>query len=323
MQTLCADIGNFSVLTAVADDRSTVSKMRSLIVDVTHKGDIRDGLHADDSPLVEVKGKFFKLGRQAGRQPNCLSAAEAGKNQSEIFLPMLLASTPHGFKGSVSMLVPARDRADETWIRTAILGKHNYSVNKTARTATFTDVEFYRESDTALQYAYVAGIVSQSCGTLLVDIGGGTVNAVIATFEDGELDILWRDSFDNRGGIALAKSILDTDHVKAQKSISVPAIMDAIADGKRYIGNRPDRSFEAVFDDCVKAWFKAIRVTVLSTADAYLDEVNQIVWMGGSTELLRPQLEGKEGQLIFPSPQYANINALINLSGGNTEVVAA
>lgn len=102
MQTLCADIGNFSVLTAVADDRCTVSKMRSLIVDVTHKGDVRDGMHFDDSPLVSVKGKFFKLGRQAGRQPNCLSAAEAGKSNSDIFLPMLLANTPDGFEGSVS-----------------------------------------------------------------------------------------------------------------------------------------------------------------------------------------------------------------------------
>ena len=322
MNTLCADIGNFSVLTAVAESRATVNKMRSLIVDVTHKGDVRDGLHADDSPLVEVKGKFYKLGRQAGRQPNCLSAAEAGKSNSDIFLPMLLANTPDGFEGSVSMLVPSRDSASETWIRTAILGTHEYSVNKVGRVASFTDVEFHRESDTALHYAYLSGIIPKTEGTLLIDIGGGTVNAVIATFE-GELDILWRDSFDNRGGIALAKGILDTDHVKAQKTMKTADIMDAIANGNRYIGNRPDRSFEPVFDDCVKAWFKAIRVTVLSAADAYLDEVNQIVWMGGSVELLRPQLEGKDEQLIFPSPQYANINALINLSGGDMEVVAA
>ena len=174
-----------------------------------------------------------------------------------------------------------------------------------------------------MHYAYLTGIVPQTEGTLLIDIGGGTVNAVIATFENGELDILWRDSFDNRGGIALAKGILDTDHVKAQKTMKTADIMDAIANGKRYIGNRPDRSFEAVFNDCVKAWFKAIRVTVLSAADAYLDEVNQIVWVGGSVELLRPQLEGKDGQLVFPSPQEANINALIHLCGGEVEAVAA
>ena len=324
MDTLCADIGNFSVLTAVVGNKpASINKMRSLIVDVTHKGDVRDGLTADDSPLVEVKGKFFKLGRQAGRQPNCLSAAEAGKNQAEIFLPMLLANTPDGFEGSVSMLVPAWDKSAETWIRTAILGTHEYSVNKRTRIASFTDIEFHRESDTALHYAYIKGIVPQTEGTLLIDIGGGTVNAVIATFENGELDILWRDSFNNRGGIALANMILDTDYVKAQKTMKTADIMDAIANGKRYIGNRPDRSFEPVFDDCVKAWFKAIRVTVLSAADAYLDEVNQIVWVGGSVELLRPQLEGKDGQLVFPSPQEANINALIHLCGGDVEVVAA
>ncbi|MGB3761115.1 MAG: hypothetical protein WBA07_32875 [Rivularia sp. (in: cyanobacteria)] len=323
MNTICADIGNFSVLTAVVGNQPTsINKMRSLIVDVTHKGDVRDGLHASDSPLVGVKGKFFKLGHQAGKQPNCLSAAEAGKSNTEIFLPMLLANTPDGFEGSVSMLVPSRDNASETWIRTAILGAHEFSVNHQNRIASFTSVEFHRESDVALKDAYLSGIIHQTDGALLVDIGGGTVNALIATLDNGDLDILWRESFDNRGGIALAKNIIDTDCVKSQKSMSVPQIMDALADGKRYIGNRPDRSFEPVFDDCLRNWFKAIRVTVLSAADAYLDEVNYTIWMGGSVELLRPQLESKEGQLIFPSPQLANINALINLSS-NIQTVAA
>lgn len=323
--TICADIGNYSVLTSVISgtNTSSVSKMRSLIVDVTHKGDIRNGLHFDDSPLVEIKGKYYKLGRQAGKQPNCLSAAEAGKNQPEIFLPMLLANTPDGFEGSVSLLVPSRDNAAETWIRTAVLGTHEFSVNNQSRIASFTDVEFHRESDTALRYAYTTDTVPKTEGALLIDIGGGTVNAVIATFEDGELDTLWRESFDNRGGIALAKSILDTDHVKAQKTMSASAIMDAIANGNCYVGNRPDRSFEPVFDDCVKTWFKSIRVTIMAAADSYLDEVNRIIWMGGSAELLRPQIEGKEAQFIFPSPQLANINALVYLSGGDAGIEAA
>lgn len=319
MKKLRADIGNYSSFIAV--DKDLIEYIRSLIVEVTHKGDVRDGLHAFDSPLVGIKDKFYKLGRQAGKQPNCLSAAEAGKNQPEIFLPILLANTPDGFEGSVSMAVPARDKAAETWIRTSVLGTHEFSVNHQNRIASFTDIEFYRESDIALLYAYLIGLVPKDTGTLLIDIGGGTVNAIIATFEDGELDILWRESYDNRGGIALAKSILDTDEVKLQKSMSVPAIMDAIANGKRYVGNRPDRSFEAVFDDCVKAWFKAIRVTMMSAADAYLDEVNQIIWMGGSVELLRSQIESKEGQIVFPNPQLANIHALLHLT--DTEIKMA
>ncbi|MDJ0674025.1 MAG: hypothetical protein QNJ36_01265 [Calothrix sp. MO_167.B42] len=323
MQTLCADIGNFSVLTAIADSRAEIIKMRSLIVDVTYKGDVREGTIQKGSPLVEIKGKCFKLGIQAGKQPNCLSAAEAGKNQPDIFLPMLLANTPDGFEGSVSMLVPTRDRASEMWIRNAVMGTHEFSVDRKPRIANFTDVEFHRESDTALHYAYLAGIVPQSSGTLLIDIGGGTVNAVIATFEDGELNILWRNSFDNKGGIALAKTILETDLVGNQSHMTAPKIMDAIAQDRRYIGNRPEFTFEPVFDDCVKTWFKATRVTIMSAADAYLDEVNQIVWCGGLSELLRPQLEGKESHQIFPNPQLANIHALIHFSGGGNAKVAA
>ena len=320
MQTLCADIGNFSVLTAIADERAEITKMRSLIVDVTHKGDIREGVMHPDSPLVKTKGRFFKIGRQAGKQPNCLSAAEAGKNQTEIFLPMLLANTPDEFEGTVSMLVPSRDTKAELWIRNSVIGTHEFSVNKKPRIANFTDVEFHKESDTALLFAYQTGIIPKKSGTLLIDIGRGTVNGIIANFEDDELNILWRKSFPNQGGIGLAKTILETDLVRNQSHMTAPKIMDAIAIGRRYIGNCEEFTFEPVFDDCVKIWFKAARTAVMSAANNYLDEVNQILWCGGCAELLRPQLEGKDNHQIFLNPQYANIHALISLSGGNVKV---
>lgn len=56
MDTLCADIGNFSVLTAVVGNKpASINKMRSLIVDVTHKGDVRDGLTATIAPWWKLK----------------------------------------------------------------------------------------------------------------------------------------------------------------------------------------------------------------------------------------------------------------------------
>ena len=324
MNTICIDIGNYSVLSSVvgSTDTTPVKIWRSLIYDTTNNGTVRDGLHRSDSPLVGVNGKYFKLGHQASRQPGCLSAAEAGKNQPDIFLPMLLAATPDGFDGEVSMLVPKRDSNAETWIRTAVLGQHEYSVDKVGRSASITNINFEIESETALLYAFITGLVPSDTGVLLIDIGGGTVNAVASTFCQGHLDIIWRNSYDNSGGIALASAIANTDHVKAQKTMNKADIMDAIAMGKRYICNRPDRSFEPVFDDCLRNWFKAIRTTILSDADSSLSYVTHIVWMGGAAELLRPQLQGKEGQIVFPQPQYANINALIHLNGGDIEKAA-
>jgi hypothetical protein len=325
MNTLCVDIGNYSVLTSVVDarERGDINMMRSLIYDCTHNGECRTGMHTVDSPLVNIGNKTYKLGRFAKNYPGFLSAVEAGKNRPDVMLPILLGNTPDGFEGKVKILVPARDEVFEKLIKSAVTGHHTYQVTKErspksdkqvsqSSVVHFTEVEFVRETDAAAKFAYESGAIPPDDVALVIDIGGGTINAVVCSYEDDVFNVIYRKSYDNSGGIALAQTIANTDAVKSYgRAFEIAKIMDAITEGKTHVGNRPDLSFEAVFDDCLNQWFESIITRVMSAADKYLDEVTTLVWCGGGAEIVRDRLHSG-GHLILDNPQQANINGLIH-----------
>lgn len=318
MNTLCIDIGNYSVLSAVVSGRETsdIAMMRSLIYDTTHNGECRNGVHPVDSPMIAVNGKFYKLGKLAKNYPGFLSAVEAGKSRPDIMLPILLSNTPDGFEGKVKILVPARDEGKEKLIHNAVTGTHTYEVTANGRSmsaiAHIIDVEFARETDAAAEFAYETGAINPEDVCLVVDIGGGTVNTVVCNYSDDVFSVVFRKSYDNSGGIALAQAIANTDIVKSHgRAFEIAKIMDAISDRKAYIGNRKDMTFEPVLEDCINQWFEGIVTRIMSATDKYLDEVTKIVWCGGGAEIVRNRLITK-GQTVLENPQHANINGLIH-----------
>lgn len=317
--TLCVDIGNYSVLSAVVSGRSSteVAKMRSLIYDCTHNSDCRNNVHPSDSPMIAANGKFYKLGKGAKNYPGFLSAAEAGKTRTDVMLPILLANTPDGFEGIVKILVPARDELSEKLLRTAVIGTHTYSTTANSVTcdaiANFTGVEFIRETDSAAKFAYESGVINPLEVVLIVDIGGGTCNYVVAAYEDDVFNVRLNKSLPNSGGIALAQAISNTDVVKTYgRSFEIAKIMDAITEGKTYISNRRDLSFETVYTDCVEQWFEGLISRIMAATDKYLDEVTRIVWCGGGTEIIKDKLANQPIHLVLENPQHANINGLIH-----------
>ncbi len=316
--TICVDIGNYSVLTAVVEGRDSTepNKMRSLVYDCTHNGECRNNVHTDESPMVAFEDRHFKLGSGAKNYPGFLSAAEAGKGRPDIMLPILLANTPNEFEGTVKILVPSKDDFQERIITQAIAGTHAYSVFKQGKKqdaiANYTACEFVRETDAAAKFAFESGALSADEVILTVDIGGGTCNFLVASYEDGQLSVRFNKSLDNSGGIALAQTIVNTDAVKAHgRALEIAKIMDAITEGKTYIANRRDLSFEAVWNDCVNQWFDALLSRIMSSCDKYLDEVSKILWVGGGVEIIKHKLKDQQGHLVLDNPQYANINGLI------------
>jgi len=320
MNTLCVDIGNYSSLIAVVDGRNSgeITKMRSLLYDCTHNSECRNGIHTVESPMITVNDRSYKIGSQAKAFPGFLSAAEAGKSREDIFLPILLSATPNEFEGTVKVLVPDRDNVKEEIISKAVLGTHAFSVYKGGKKqdalASFTEIEFHRETDAAAKFAFESGTIAPDDVILAVDVGGGTCNYLVASYEDDAFNVRFRKSLDNSGGIALAQALANTDLLKSYgRALEIAKIMDAISDGKQYIANRRDLTFAAVWEDSVTQWFDGILSKILSSADKYLDEVTNIVWCGGGSEILRHKLN-QPGHIVLDQPQLSNIKGLIHSS---------
>ncbi|MUH00335.1 hypothetical protein F7734_51925 [Scytonema sp. UIC 10036] len=323
--TVCADIGNYSTLISTVTGRtaSPVLKMRSLLYNCTHNGEVRDNVHTAENPLVYVNHKYWKVGRQAGLYKDHINLAEAGKNRCDLVLPLLLAGTPSGFEGEVKFLVPKRDSGAEKLLKTSIIGTHEYSVNGKEAIANFTDVAFTEETKAPAKFAFEAGVVAPNDVILLIDLGGGTCNCGVFAYEDDVFSTRFYKSYDNSGGIGLAQAICNTDLVKSYKrTVDISKIMDALTDGKTHIGNNPDYSFASVLDDCIDTWFDSLLTKVLSSTQQHLDEVTQILWCGGGSELIKNRLI-QQGQTVLDNPQYANIDALIHFSKTPNLAIAA
>jgi hypothetical protein len=327
--TLCVDIGNYSVLSAVVSGResSDVSKMRSLVYDASHNSECRSGIHPKNSPLATVNGKSFKVGDKASTFPGFLSAAEAGKSRTDIILPILLANTPNEFEGVVKMLVPTRDELKEKLIANEIIGTHTYSVtadgSKVDSIANFTGVEFVRETDAAARLAYETGAINPDDVALVIDVGGGTINTLVCNYDDDVFSTVYRKSYDGSGGIALAQTIANTDVVKSYgRTFEIAKIMDAISNNKLFYGNRQDLSFAPVWESSIDAWFDAILSRVMASTDKYLDEVTTILWCGGGAEIIRSKVANQPGHTILDNPQLANIHGLIHSAKPQLRIAA-
>lgn len=322
--TLCADIGNYSVLTSV--DESNIKQMRSLIYDTTYNSECQNNIHPDDSPMIEVGSKKYKLGKLAAKFDGFLSAAEFGKSKAELLLPILLANTPDGFEGTVKLLVPNDDRDTKVFVKNAVIGTHEFNLHggsaEINTVVAYNHVEFYRETDMAAKYAYDAGILDDRDVALVIDIGGGTVNVVVCDVEDS-FYVRYRNSYPNQGGINLAQTILSSNLVRGYgKNFEVSKILDAIANGYRTIGRNASYTFEPVYDDCVDQWLKAILSKVMASVDKQLDDVTKIVWTGGGSEIIRHKVADKPMHLILPDPQRANLYGLMGLTRPQLSIAA-
>ena len=310
---LYADIGNYSVLASV--DGNDISQMRSLIYDTTYNGECQNNIHPIESPMIELGVKKYKLGFLAAKFDGFLSAAEFGKSKTELLLPILLANSPDGFSGTVKLLVPNDDLSTQKFIKSAVIGTHEYNLYSNGAVintvVSYNDVTFSRETDAAARYAFESGILDAEDVALVIDIGGGTINVVVCDVENG-FYVRYRNSYPNQGGINLAQTILATDLVRGyKKNFEVSKVMDAITRGERTIGRNRDYTFEPIYNDCVDQWLKAILSKVMASVDKQLDDVTRIVWTGGGAEIIRHKIINSRMHLILPEPQLANLYGLM------------
>ncbi|BAY15661.1 hypothetical protein NIES21_14790 [Anabaenopsis circularis NIES-21] len=304
----CADIGNYSSITALRGEKPKV--MRSVLVDMTATSASR-GIDSDDSPSVKLDNKFLVLGDRATKQKNPQAAAERGKQLPEFVKPFALAGLREDFEGTVRFLVPDRDRIEEELIKDCLINSHQVTVNSRSYNHKIKNVEFYLETDAAVIHAYKLGKLDPDGDTLCIDIGGGTTNYVIMT---PQTEVLTRRSIPKVGGVSLANDIINSDliqdYARQDKcAFKVAKMMDAIADGSLTYGRKYD--FSSIFPSLLENWFNGLMDGITTAANDYLADVTNIMLIGGCANLVRHKLSAKPGFYIPVDPQLSNIQALL------------
>ncbi len=303
----CADIGNYSTVTALLGQPPQI--MRSVSADITHKSVMT--LNTDTSPTVEINRKRLILGEYATKQKNSQTAVERGKHSPDIVKPFLFAGLHQDFEGIVRYLIPTRDRFCEDTIKKALIGSvHEITVNGTTYKHRVTDIQFYLESDIAGVYAYRNGWLDDAGDCLIIDIGGGTTNYVVMTPEGIAVH---RRSIPDVGGVSLANDIINSDLMQSHAhrdniAFKTCKVMDAVTDGSLIYGNRYD--FSPIFDDLLNDWFNRLVDSITVDAREYLADVVNIMFVGGNANLLRDRATGT-GYFIPENPQLTNIQALL------------
>jgi len=304
----CADIGNYSSITALKGEKPRV--MRSVFLDVTYTS-ARD-IDTEDSPSVKLDEKVLVLGERATKQKNPQTAAERGKQLPEFVKPFTLAGLRQDFEGTVRFLVPERSQWDEDCIRkTLVSDTHQVTVNGRSYRHRIKSVEFYPETDLAVSHSYKTGKLDMEGDTLCIDIGGGTTNYVVMS-PDG--NVLTRRSIPKVGGVSLANDIINSDLMQGyakRESVAfkVPKVMDAIADGSLVYGRKYD--FSPVFPTLRDSWFNNLMDSITTAANDYLSDVTNIMLIGGNANLVRQKLSSQPGFYIPANPQLSNIQALL------------
>jgi hypothetical protein len=304
----CADIGNYSSITALKGEKPRV--MRSVFLDVTYTS-ARD-IDTEDSPSVKLDDKVLVLGERATKQKNPQTAAERGKQLPEFVKPFTLAGLRQDFEGTVRFLVPERSQWDEDSIRkTLVCDVHQVVVNGRSYRHKIKSVEFYPETDLAVSHSYKTGKLDNEGDTLCIDIGGGTTNYVVMS-PDG--NVLTRRSIPKVGGVSLANDIINSDLMQGyakRESVAfkVPKVMDAVADGTLTYGRK--YNFSPVFPTLLENWFNNLMDSITTAANDYLSDVTNIMLIGGNANLVRQKLSSKPGFYIPENPQLSNIKALL------------
>ncbi|MEM7067139.1 MAG: hypothetical protein AAF572_28745 [Cyanobacteria bacterium P01_B01_bin.77] len=143
----------------------------------------------------------------------------------------------------------------------------------------------------------------------MLDLGGGTALGRIFTrtgspIRSAEVKI--------PGTYDLAKRIAAALQAKAEYSPDTSLIMDAIATGSYRIGQR--LYFEGIYQQCRRQWIDEIRGALREAWAAHMEELGEVLVIGGSAELARDFVESTNGRFKIPQtpdPQHISLYGML------------
>lgn len=308
---LFIDAGNYNIKTMSEGGELLV--IRSLYATVPFGQTPKS--HTPESPLLKIPSEndAIHIGAKARYYRTCQAVVNGDKLDPKTFIPTVLASMTAVYNDRPVELVlsmPNSYRSSAS-LATLLVKRHHFYRNGVEMSVNVTGVTTHLEGLGAWKHAQSMNLLSSTGYTLLIDIGGSTVNALVL---DSQGELVGESlSYDKRGGIALASLIADDSRLKTTLADepAVDIIMEGIANGS-WMYAETGISFGHT-RPLVNIWFKGLMSNVSANVKPHLPNVRKILFSGGNAHLLQDVVVQMPLAAVVPQPALANILGLVKL----------
>ncbi|NER29087.1 MAG: hypothetical protein F6J89_15985 [Symploca sp. SIO1C4] len=264
------------------------------------------------NPLIQYRDDRYWFGLKTFEIPNLTRVlAVDGDKLAGLDLKLLAALRPpkgvREFTVSVKISHQTPDLVEQE-IKNLLTKTFSYKYCGAEATAHVTDVEVVEESASSLDYLknrYPA-LLPQKGHTLVIDLGGGTA---LTKLIDTHGNILGRQEFLGLGSVYLAKK-LAYDCAPFYQSIGeqpdVGLIMNGLSLGNDY-GVTGEVNFSHWIPEFLGDWVSAILSQTIAHYKQSLPSVGAFLFTGGSSILIKEQLNGKPKMVFHPEPLFGNV----------------
>ncbi len=261
-----------------------------------------------DTAIIERDGRIYAIG-QAAKTMHGKAAFDKGK--LGMMFDSIFAALEPSYGQSIlrvenlKIAVPDTRNLEAIAESKKLQGTFEYTRNGQALIATIARVTLVEEATAAYNYGIENGLYQWSDAINgVIDFGGGTSSGRLYT-SDGLM--LREASITLPGTNQLAQSIQARLLKETGTSADLSAIMDGIESGSYQIG-RNGASFVTHFASTRDLWLDDIRSKASAQWSQYLDDLGEVLLVGGSASLAADLEERSEKRFkIAPNPQNITI----------------
>jgi len=263
---------------------------------------------AADTTIIEREGRIYAIG-QAAKTMHGRSAFDKGK-LSMMFDSIFAALEPSYGQSilrveNLKIAVPDTRNQDAIAESKKLQGTFEYTRNGQALITTIARVTLIEEATAAYNYGTKNGLYQWSDAINgVIDFGGGTSSGRLYS-PDGLM--LREASITLPGTNALSQSIQARLLKETAVSADLSAIMDGIESGSYQIG-RNGATFISHFASTRDLWLDDIRSKAISQWNPYLNDLGEVLLVGGSASLAASLEERTKGRFkVANQPQDITI----------------
>lgn len=316
------DLGNFTIK-ALYDGKKDPLVISSVFANLGASGQTEKST-SEESPIIKsenlsVHHHYGSMAQVYGRYSALVSR---DKTKLENFLPAMLASFPiinrkSSYTIDLVLSVPHRVFGDVGSNISAIKTNHKFTRNGKDMEVKVKTVKVFEEGVGTFKLAKDQHMISDKGYTLIVDVGGGTWNAMLVSSKHTTPQKI--ESMKDCGGITLATMIADHQVFKNRFG-STPnqlyPILEGIANGTNYYQENEDLNWADIFPVVAQEW---IMNGLDNLRISFKDEwglIRKVIFTGGNAHILQKYMRPssfKDASIFMPESQYANVRGMLTL----------